>query len=209
MPAVLLIFIDQPYFGLFIPIFQFGLFFLALFMGASLFSGFRKQKDIESLLTLPYSRLQLISLKMLPKFSALLFFFVIYLILSVLGADYYEALSFVSFTVIYFSLFLIALSFSANSDNFIVVFSTSLLFFIVFFGLYILEVTVTPAIQVLNAYLILSSLTPKSSDSFLPVIFFFLKASRARLINRLEGTVRLLFFICFSSRAVSPRKSSS
>ncbi len=138
VPAILLIFVDQPYFGLFIPIFQFGLFFLALFMGASLFSGFRKQKEIESLLALPYSRLQLIGLKMLPKLSAVLFFFVIYLILYVLGADYYEALSFVSFTVIYFSLFLIALSFSANSDNFIVVFSLSLLFFIVFFGLYIL-----------------------------------------------------------------------
>jgi len=138
VPAILLIFIDQPYFGLFIPIFQFGLFFLALFMGSSLFSGYRKQKEIESLLTLPYSRLQLIGLKMLPKLSTVLFFFVIYLILYVLGADYYEALSFVSFTVIYFSLFLIALSFSANSDNLIVVFSTSLLFFIVFIGLYIL-----------------------------------------------------------------------
>lgn len=138
VPTILLIFIEKPYFGLFIPIFQFSLFFLALFMGASLFSGFRKQKEIESLLTLPYSRLQLIRLKMLPKFLAVLFFFVIYLILYVLGADYYEAISFVSFTVIYFSLFLIALSSSANSDNFIVVFSTSLLFFIVFFGLYIL-----------------------------------------------------------------------
>jgi hypothetical protein len=138
VPTILLIFFDQPYFGLFIPIFQFGLFFLALFMGASLFSGFRKQKEIESLLTLPYSRLQLIGLKMLPKLSAVLFFYIIYLILYVLGADYYEALSFVSFTVIYFSLFLIALSFSANSDNLVVVFSTSLLFFIVFFGLCIL-----------------------------------------------------------------------
>lgn len=85
VPAILLIFVDQPYFGLFIPIFQFGLFFLALFMGASLFSGFRKQKEIESLLALPYSRLQLIGLKMLPKLSAVLFFFVIYLILYVLG----------------------------------------------------------------------------------------------------------------------------
>lgn len=126
---------NQSYFQIFFPIFQSGLLFWALFMGISLFSAERGQRGMEYLLSLPYSRLQLIGLKIFPRVIAVLAFFSVFLILYGNGGHNAVALSFLSFTMMYFALFLIALSVSASSDNFFVLFVISLFSLFVFLGL--------------------------------------------------------------------------
>jgi len=105
-----------------------------MFMGVSLFSSDRGQRGMEYLLSLPFSRLQLAGLKTFPRTMAVLFFYIVFLILYLRGGINAMALSFLSFTVIYFSLFLIALSLSASSENFIVLSIVSLFFLCVYLG---------------------------------------------------------------------------
>jgi hypothetical protein len=126
---------NQSYFQVFFPIFQVGLIFWAMFLGVSLFSSDRGQRGMEYLLSLPFSRLQLVGLKIVPRSVAVLFFYVLFLILYLRGGINAMALSLISFTVIYFSLFLIALSLSSSSDNFIVLSITSLLSLCAYLGL--------------------------------------------------------------------------
>lgn len=138
LPAFLVvtrIFPNQSYFSVFFPIFQFLLFFWAFFMGASLFSVEQGQRGMEYLLSLPYSRYKLLGMKILPRFIAILIFYVIFLILYLGEGSNYAALSLVSFTTIYFAFYLISLSFSASSDNFLVLFVISLLSLFIFLAL--------------------------------------------------------------------------
>jgi hypothetical protein len=118
---------SQPYFSVFFPIFQFGLLFWAFFMGVSLFSVERGQSGMEYLLSLPFSRYKLIGLKILPRLISVLLFYVVFLIIFLGEGHNYAALSLVSFTTIYFSFYLISLSLSASSNNFLVLFVVSLL----------------------------------------------------------------------------------
>jgi hypothetical protein len=117
---------NQSYFQVFFPIFQVGLIFWAMFLGVSLFSSDRGQRGMEYLLSLPYSRLKLVGLKTVPRGIAVLFFYLVFLILYLRGGINAMALSFISFTVIYFSLYLIALSLSSSSENFIILSIVSL-----------------------------------------------------------------------------------
>jgi hypothetical protein len=126
---------NESYFQIFVPIFQSGLLFWALFMGISLFSAERDQRGMEYLLSLPYSRIRLIVLKIFPRVVALLAFLSVFLIFYWNGGSNAVALSFLSFTIMYFSLFLIALSVSASSDNFFVLFFISLFSLLLFLGL--------------------------------------------------------------------------
>ena len=126
---------NQSYYSVFFPLFQFGLLFWAFFMGTSLFSVERGQRGMEYLLSLPLSRYKLIGLKILPRFIAILIFYLIFLILYLGEGSNYAALSLVSFTTVYFSFYLISLSFSASSDNFLVLFVVSLLSLFIFLAL--------------------------------------------------------------------------
>ncbi len=117
----------HPYFSVFFPIFQFSLFFWAFFMGVSIFSVERGQRGMEYLLSLPFSRYKLVGTKIFPRLISILFFYIVFLILYLGEGHNYAALSLVSFTVIYFSFYLISLSLSASSDNFLVLFVISLL----------------------------------------------------------------------------------
>jgi len=138
LPALLIItkiIPHQSYFSVFFPVFQFGLFFWAFFMGSSLFSLEHGQRGMEYLLSLPYSRLKLIGLKIIPRLMAVLIFFVAFLILHKSGGEDFAALSFISFAFTYFSLFLISLSLSANSENFLVLFVSSLFSLAIYFEL--------------------------------------------------------------------------
>lgn len=126
------------YFDVFFPLFQFGLFFWALFMGGSLLSFDQEQRGMEYLLSLPYSRLKLIFLKILPRLASVIVFYLAFVILYKNGGENVAAFSFLSFTIIYFSIYLIALSFSASSDNFVILFTLSATSLIVYFGLLIL-----------------------------------------------------------------------
>lgn len=138
LPAFLIIttiISNQSYLSVFFPLFQFGLIFGAFFMGSSLFSLEHSQRGMEYLLSLPYSRLKLISLKIIPRLIAVLIFFVAFLILHKSGGEDFAALSFASFIFTYFSLFLISLSLSANSQNFLVLFVSSLFSLFIYFEL--------------------------------------------------------------------------
>jgi hypothetical protein len=138
LPAILIlstIISDQSYFSVFFPLFQFGLFFWALFMGISLFSGDRSQKGMEYLLSLPYSRLQLIGIKILPRLCAVILFYLVFVLLYKTGGFDAAATTFIPFTAIYFTIFLLALSLSAFSDNFIILSVTSLFSLFVYYGL--------------------------------------------------------------------------
>ncbi len=125
----------QPYFSVFFPIFQFSLLFWAFFMGASLFSVEQGQRGMEYLLSLPYSRYQIVGIKILPRFISVLLFYVVFLILYTTGGEDLVALSFFSFTFIYFSLYLISLALSASSENFLVLFVSSLFSLFIYLNL--------------------------------------------------------------------------
>jgi hypothetical protein len=138
LPAFLVltkIYPDRSYLNAFFPVFQFGLFFWAFFMGASLFSVERGQNGMEYLLSLPLSRYKLIGLKILPRFISVLIFYGIFLIFFFGPGSNASALSLICFSFIYFSLYLISLSFSASSENFLVLFVISCLFLFLFLGL--------------------------------------------------------------------------
>jgi hypothetical protein len=128
LPALLIITTTSfkvSYFSVFLPMFQFGLLFGAFFMGASLFSIERGQRGMEYLLSLPYSRYQVVGIKILPRLASVLLFYVVFTILYTSGGEDLVALSFFSFTFIYFSLYLISLALSASSENFLVLFVIS------------------------------------------------------------------------------------
>jgi len=122
----------QPYAAIFIPTFQSGMLFWALFMGVSLFSSERGQKGMEYLLSLPYSRLKLLAIKVLPRFLSILFFYLVFLILYYHGGRDFVALALFSLSFLYFVLFFISLSLSALSDNFLVISLVSLFALVVF-----------------------------------------------------------------------------
>lgn len=138
LPAFLIIttiVADQTYFDVFFPVFQVGLLFWAMFMGISLFSADRGQKGMEYLLSFPYSRLQIFVFKILPRLVAVVIFFLVFLILYRSGGDDKTAFSLLSFSIVYFSFFLISLSLSASSENFIFLSVFSLFSLIFYLGL--------------------------------------------------------------------------
>ena len=90
---------------------------------------------MEYLLSLPYSRYQIVGLKIFPRLAAVLLFYVVFTILYTSGGEDLVAISFLSFTFIYFSLYLISLALSASSENFLVLFVISLFSLFIYFGL--------------------------------------------------------------------------
>jgi hypothetical protein len=122
----------QPYAAIFIPLFQSGMLFWALFMGVSLFSSERGQKGMEYLLSLPYSRLQLLGIKLLPRLLSILFFYIVFLALYYQGGRDFVALAVFSFSFLYFVLFFISLCLAPLSDNFLVLSLVSLFALVVF-----------------------------------------------------------------------------
>jgi hypothetical protein len=141
LPAFLIIttiISNASYISVFMPLFQFGLLFWAFFMGASLFSVERSQRGMEYLLSLPYSRYQIVGLKILPRLASVLLFYAVFVILYTSGGEDLVALPFFSFTFIYFSLYLISLALSASSENFIVLFVSSVFSLFIYLNLILL-----------------------------------------------------------------------
>jgi len=143
---------DLTYFDVFFPVFQVGLLFWAMFMGISLFSADRGQKGMEYLLSLPYSRLQIFVFKILPRLVAVVIFFLVFLILYRSGGDDKAAFSLLSFSIVYFSFFLISLSLSASSENFIFLSVFSLFSLIIYLGLLFLAYRVAWLIKDIPYY---------------------------------------------------------
>lgn len=92
----------------------------SMFLGLSLFALDSKQKGMEYLLTLPYSRRRLLLIKLLPRLAAIvLFYFMFVLQYSLMGNNAFAG-GFTIFSLAYFSLFLISFSLSVVHENFIV-----------------------------------------------------------------------------------------
>ncbi|NIM12383.1 MAG: hypothetical protein GTO45_09735 [Candidatus Aminicenantes bacterium] len=110
------------YVELFWPVYQLGLLIFSLFLGISLFAVDIRDDGMEYLLTLPYSRLQLLMYKTVPRAAALILCYGLYLLLTaVLG----RGLDMQVFTVPMFfylcvSLFVIGVSFSVFRGSFII-----------------------------------------------------------------------------------------
>jgi hypothetical protein len=126
---------EVVYADVFFPLLQFGLFFLAFLLGASFLATERYQRGLVYVLTLPFSRLRLLFLKIIPRISALLIFLGIYFLLFQLWGANRAAISHVSFILIFVSLFIISLSLSASAENLLVLFFGSLFGLLFFLGL--------------------------------------------------------------------------
>jgi hypothetical protein len=124
------------YFELFLPVYQLGLLVFSLFLGISLFAADMRDDGMEYLLTLPYSRLQLLLYKVVPRAAALILCYVLYLLLTaVLG----RGLDMQMFTVpmlfyLCVSLFVIGVSFSVFRGSFIISAIATGFIFIVYVG---------------------------------------------------------------------------
>ena len=136
-PAILIATIirDGSYFQVFFPLLQYGLLFWALFMGISLFSSEQGQRGMEYLLSLPYSRFQLIGIKILPRAVVVLALYLFCWLLYTNGGGNAAVLPHFSFTILYFAVFCIALSYSASSDNFLVLFVFTMFSMIAYLGI--------------------------------------------------------------------------
>jgi hypothetical protein len=100
----------------------FWLLMFSLFLGLSPFALDSNQKGMEYLLTLPYSRRQLLLIKLLPRLAAVvLFYSLFYLLYRFMGNDAFGGY-FEFFSLVYFSLFFISFSLSSIHENFIVQF---------------------------------------------------------------------------------------
>jgi hypothetical protein len=92
----------------------------SMFLGLSPFALDSKQKGMEYLLTLPFSRRRLLFIKLLPRLAAIVLFYLMYIFLySHMGNDAF-GVGFTVFSLAYFSLFFISYSLSVIHENFIV-----------------------------------------------------------------------------------------
>jgi hypothetical protein len=122
IPAIPLVmkFIKGSYLSIFFPVFQAGLLFWALFLGASFFGRERGQRAQEYALSLPFSRLGLLAGISLPRLIVLVALWKVYVGLSQGWGSSYPALALLGFSLIYFSLFAVSLSLSPLIENFLV-----------------------------------------------------------------------------------------
>jgi ABC-type transport system involved in multi-copper enzyme maturation permease subunit len=107
------------YFDAFFVFLQIGALSWAFFMGISMFSNEKRQGGIEYLLTLPYSRYQLLALKAIPRILSIILMFLFYLAVYHLGGIEVSLMGKLSFMAWYFTIFVLSLSLSTTSENFL------------------------------------------------------------------------------------------
>lgn len=126
------------YLQFFFMLFQVGLLIFALIAGISLFTSERKQGGIEYLLTLPISRLKLLTIKICPRLAALTAFSLLYVLLvNILtnGAESMQLTYALPANIFFFmlcSLFIISVSLSASHSNFLVIALLGLVIFSIY-----------------------------------------------------------------------------
>lgn len=108
------------YLALLLPVFQTALLFWALFLGASLLMRERDQHAVEYALSMPYSRLQLLGLKILPRAAVLgVLYFFFWLLFRANGSSI-AAMGIDPFTITLVFLFVIAVCLAPIIENFLV-----------------------------------------------------------------------------------------
>ncbi len=97
-----------------------GLLMFSMFLGLSPFALDSKQKGMEYLLTLPYSRRRLLLIKLLPRLAGVVLFYLAFaLMYGLMGSDAFGD-GFTAFSLAYFALFFISFSLAVVHENFIV-----------------------------------------------------------------------------------------
>ena len=125
------------YMEIFYLTYQFLLTWFGAFMGLSLFLSDKRQKAEEYVLSLPYSRLRLLGIKVLPRLTAVVIIYLIFLGFYLGGV---EGLllkeTFFTYSWLYWLVFVMTLSFSASGDSYVKVGGIALLGTIVFLQLF-------------------------------------------------------------------------
>lgn len=117
---------EIPFLELFFSTLHVGMLMFSIILGISLFSSERKDNGLEYLLTMPYSRIQLLTLKIIPRILVLAMLFGLYiLLLSIFNIQpttsaYTPLLPHNIFSFLYFSSFIIGLPFAINRVGIIV-----------------------------------------------------------------------------------------
>ncbi|MDQ1351522.1 MAG: hypothetical protein QG657_1826, partial [Acidobacteriota bacterium] len=115
-------------------LYQIGVLIFVMFLGNSLFLWDRKQRAEDYLLSLPYTKLRLLGIKVLPRLTTAVFFYLVFLLLYLCSGEQFPMVSVFSFTYIYFSLFIIALTLSLCVENYIILAVVTLLAMAGFLG---------------------------------------------------------------------------
>ena len=117
---------SRPFdFEIYLFIASFGITGFSMFLGISAFSGDRKQKALEYMMTLPISRNQLFWAKLAPRLIPVAFFGLLFWLLSnIIVYPYLSSVALI-FCLITIVLFFISFSLSASADNLIVLFILS------------------------------------------------------------------------------------
>ncbi|HOW44104.1 MAG TPA: hypothetical protein PK919_02900 [Candidatus Aminicenantes bacterium] len=92
----------------------------SMFMGLSPFAMDSKQKGMEYLLTLPYSRRRLLLIKLLPRLAAVILFYLAFAAFYGLAGNAAFGGGFTVFSLTCFALFLISFSLAVVHENFII-----------------------------------------------------------------------------------------
>ncbi len=122
-------------------VYHVGLLILSVFMGTSLFSRDLGDGGMEYLLTLPYSRLQLLAIKLVPRFLAVLAAFGLYAILlfiTGINPDTTSTVPLFSTGSVFFlciCLFIIGVPFSITRGSIVISALATLLAFVVYLGI--------------------------------------------------------------------------
>jgi hypothetical protein len=170
------------YFEVFFTQYQYGLLIFAVFLGNSLFMWDRKQRATDYLLSLPYSRFRLLGIKVLPRLTAAILFYLVFLLLYRSGGEAFTLFSLFSFSYLYFSLFIIAISLSLSMENYIMMAAVTLLAMAAFLGMIYLVPT------------LVSELFYRADiDLTLPYLLFLRIDSGKLTLNFLSVVVSLLF----------------
>jgi hypothetical protein len=129
------------YLEVFYMMYQFLLVWFGAFMGLSLFLSDKRQRAEDYVLSLPYSRLRLLGIKVLPRLAAVVIIYLIFLGFYLGGVEGL-LLSETFFTIswLYWLVFILTLSFSASGDSYMKVGGIALLGTIIFLQLFYFSV---------------------------------------------------------------------
>ena len=128
----------MSYGDVFFFVFHVGLLIFSVFMGTSLFSRDLGDGGMEYLLTLPYSRLQLLAIKLVPRFLAVMAAFALYVILLLItgiSPDTTSTVPLLSIGSVFFlciCLFIIGVPFSISRGSIVVSALATLFAFVVY-----------------------------------------------------------------------------
>jgi hypothetical protein len=136
------------YLEVFYLMYQFLLVWFGVFMGLSLFLSDKRQQAEDYVFSLPYSRLRLLGIKVLPRLTAVVIIYLIFLGFYLGGVEGL-LLSETFFTIswLYWLVFILTLSFSASGDSYMKVGGIALLGTIIFLQLFNFSFQLAPLLK--------------------------------------------------------------